>query len=751
MEAPAGAGSGAIRRALRRGRLLGRSQAPTGHTARSTNGRRPGGSGRIPAQTLLLAGLATLCVAVSAPSGCGSTKWEGTKQTLVVESGVTFRAHGDFMQIDRGDGWEDFFVQAVNLTAGVPGTVPGELAASREDYDQWLVLMADMGVNVLRLYTLHHPRFYEAFAQYNLDHPDKPLYLLQGIWLDEIEEDKEGNFEGDYITDQTEVMDLEIQYVIDAVHGDLLVDPGPERWGKAFGEYRTDVSSFVVGFIAGHEMLGHIVHHTNEIWADFDRYDGTYVSSPPGLPIEAWVARFLDGIIDHERSRWGDEHAVAWANWPTLDPMHHPTESSRFSNDLVDCDFARFTLHDGFEAGLFVSYHVYPFNPEFIIFDPIYQSVTNAAGQADPYLGYLLDLKAHYPDIPVLITELGIPSSQGVAHVNPYSFDHGGYDEQGQAEAVTALWRDVVESGCAGGAVFEIIDEWFKRTWMTNPTTQPEDRARLWYDVLNPEESFGIMSWYPVPGMSKTIDGDLSDWDAADVLVEQAANPVASVGDGKDGSRTLDALSVGVDPAYLFLNVGVAEPGVPDLESVIYYVGISTMGGETGGRRIPGLDVLLPPELGLESLLVIDASLGRVWLMTDLAYDPSPRINGVEKEGGCPKSNEAAAFSLSRWLIMNDEHYLEDGLDIPGAVKTYFEPGRRTSATRSSTPTPTSCPPTAAWRCVSRGTRCGSRTPRAATSSSTRPWATPRSACTRSRPRASGSWCSRRSPRATAR
>lgn len=621
---------------------------------------------------------ATLIVVVLALSSCGSTPWQGgnVPAPYGVDSGVEFRAVGDYFEINRGDGWEEFLIKSVNVTASVPGTVPGELAAAREDYDLWLELLAEMNVNVVRVYTLHHPRFYHALASYNLAHPDRPIYLIQGIWLDEIEEELDGTFHGDYISDRTEQMHEETRYVINALHGRESIEPGPPRWGKAFGTYTADVSSFVVAWLPGSEMLGNIVAESHAQFPTFTSYDGKYVSEPDGKPIEAWVASILDDVIDYEQRTYGVMRPVAFSSWPALDPMDHPTESSRFSQDTVNADFADYDIDPAFDRGIFVNYHVYPFNPEFIIFDPVYRSVTDADGNPNPYLGYLLDLKAHHPGVPLFIGEFGIPSSLGVAHVNDLSWNHGGYDEWSQADAVPDMWRDIVQSGCAGGAVFEIMDEWFKKTWMTNPTTQPADRAKLWLDVLNPEEHFGIFSFYPIPGMGRRIDGDGSDWVPEDVLYTQSSNPVTGIADGHDPSRTLEGLSVTVDPAYLFLRIDTGATGPPDLSKAVYFVGISTVGGATGDTRWPGLSTTVQDSLGMEALLAIDAAQGRVWLLIDDEYDISRRVSGESRTGGKPVLGHDGTFIMSRWIMMNDEQYIEEGIDVPEARKMYFEPGR---------------------------------------------------------------------------
>ncbi len=43
--------------------------------------------------------------------------------------------------------------------------------------------MGDLGIRVVRIYTLHPPAFYDELAAYNEAHADAPLYLVQGAYL----------------------------------------------------------------------------------------------------------------------------------------------------------------------------------------------------------------------------------------------------------------------------------------------------------------------------------------------------------------------------------------------------------------------------------------------------------------------------------------------------------------------------------------------------------------------------------------
>jgi hypothetical protein len=588
------------------------------------------------------------------------------REKVTYAGGARFRTAGDRFEIstDGGATYQPFFAKGVNLAISTPGHLPGELFATLEDYGRWLARLAEMNCNVVRAYTLHHPPFYAALGHWNETHPAQPIYLVQGIWLDELEE-------GDYMTDGSEQLQEEIAYVVDAIHGEADV---PERLGKAFGYYRHDISNFVMAWLPGHEMDGEMVKESNKLWAPYTHYDGQYLSSPEGQPIESWVARGLDTVVTYEMTQYGAQRPVGWSNWPALDPIHHPTETNRFGQDAVDVDFGRFQLHAPFNAGLFVSYHVYPFNPEFIIYDPQYVAQKNDRGQTDSYLGYLLDLKAHHRGLPLFITEYGLPSSFGVAHINASAFNHGGYTEQEQAIKVVDMFHSIIEAGAAGAVVFELIDEWFKRTWMTTPTTLPEDRARLWYDVINPEESFGLISYYPLAD-SPIIDGNTDDWKAGQKpLAAQSGSPLASGGDGHDAERTITALYAAADPAFLFLRLQLASEVLPDLAQTAWYIGISTLNGPTGDSRFPDLDLRLSESNGLEAMVILDEKRQVFELRIDEEYDPGRRLNGESKSGGLPVPNDNGSYILSRMMVNNNEAYLSAGKPFVPEIK-YYQPG----------------------------------------------------------------------------
>src|SRR5207247_1123906 len=78
-------------------------------------------------------------------------------------------------------------------------------------------------------------------------------------------------------------------------------------------------------------------------------------------------------------------------------------------------------------------YHAYPYYPDFIGLDSTYGAARSSAG-ASHYYGYLLDLKRHHAGRALLIAEYGVPSSRGLAHLQPEGLHHGGHDEREMAQ-----------------------------------------------------------------------------------------------------------------------------------------------------------------------------------------------------------------------------------------------------------------------------------------------------------------------------
>ena len=395
----------------------------------------------------------------------------------------------DRFAIWNGREYIPIIIKGINMGISVPGTQPGQLAATRDDYRRWFHLIKEAGYNTIRIYTLHFPRFYEELHQYNLEHPGNPLLLLQGIWLEEQETSTD-------LFNLSAIFNHEIMEVVKAVHGDIQIDT---RFGKAFGDFNSNISPWVVGYLIGREIFPDEVSLTNQAHVGENEYMGTYFQlSGGGDPVEVWIAQQIDSLMIYEKEMYNTVRPVGFSSWPTLDPLIHPTEQTiaESHEDDEKIDLANVVASDS-SGGFFIGYHAYPYYPDFIIQDPNYSVESDVIGP-NGYLGYLKDLKQHYEGIPLVIAEYGVPSSWGSGHLSPTGMHHGGISEEEQGQYSIRMLDNILGSGCAGGIQFSLLDEWFKQTWITNPYSNPDFR-HFWHNITAPEQNFGILSFAPPP------------------------------------------------------------------------------------------------------------------------------------------------------------------------------------------------------------------------------------------------------------
>ncbi|MFC1555718.1 T9SS type A sorting domain-containing protein [candidate division KSB1 bacterium] len=461
---------------------------------------------------------------------------------------VPFAAQYDYLGIYNGAGYDQLFIKGVNLGVSVPGTHPGELAATREQYDRWLEKMGEIGLNTLRIYTLHFPRFYQALYDYNSSHPDNPLYLFQGIWLNEENPS--------YDLEQLSIeFDSDIEEVIDCVHGNRTID---NRFGKAYGEFNTDISEWIIGYIIGREIFPEEVLNTNSIYPDSTDYLGTAIQIDSVTATEVWAAKHLNKTIVYERNTYDVERPVSISSWPTLDPLTHPTEDSTRSNeDKAILDLGNIQIVNA-PAGVFIAYHAYPYYPDFISEDPGYIQYSDSEGP-NSYLGYLNDIKDHYSGMPLIIAEFGVPSSWGNAHYAQSGMHQGGFDEKQQGEYNVRMLQNIYEAGCGGGMLFSWIDEWFKQSWITNPIGPDASRRPLWHNVTNPEQNYGLIAFDP----------DSVDFSAFNAI---------------EDSNSISRVQVDVDNQFFYLKITL-DSALSISDSLI--IGFDTYRSDLGESILP--------------------------------------------------------------------------------------------------------------------------------------------------------------------
>ena len=522
---------------------------------------------------------------------------------------LPYSTTSDYLTVKVEGEYRPIFIRGMNLGVAKPGTLAGELAATDQDYRRWLDMMRQWGINVLRIYTLHYPRFYEALDEHNRTHPDNPIYVLHGIWLDEESSSSDDLF------DMTAQFRAGMHEVVDAVHGNRSIR---ERRGRAFGEYEIDISQWVLGWIVGREVHPEEVLVTNEANSHIQSFDGEAFRVEEGDAVEVWWARHLDTLVTYERDFYGVQRPVSVSSWPSLDPLDHPTEGSYYSSeDVASFDATRIEPIDA-PAGIFATYHAYPYYPDYIVDDPDYRQFADDEGP-NSYMGYLFRLKDHYRDIPLLIGEVGVPSSWGSAHWGHENMDHGGHDELEQGEVARRLFHTIHDTNCAGGALFAWIDEWWKPTWITDHIDFGLYRRKTWHNVTAAEQNFGLIAF------------DLGAPDFSDF------GPVSATGD-------IESVQASADAAFFHVRLNLRRSLTSDDRLIIGY---DTYRDDLGESILPdGVQTQNRNEFAL----VIDPDEAAD-LQVTLAYDLFGRFFYTSDEGQKYRSTatDGGPWRLIRW------------------------------------------------------------------------------------------------------
>ena len=407
-----------------------------------------------------------------------------------------------YMQILKNGSWEDMLIKGVNMGIAKPGHFPGETAISKEEYLRWFQYIGDMNANAIRVYTIHPPAFYEAFYEYN-QKAEKTIFLFHGVWMNEENMVAEKNV---FDKNQTDEFIEEIKKTIDVIHGKATI---PKRAGHAYGNYSYDVSPYVLGFMIGTEWDPEVVSESNRKNQDLVDFNGAYMKTVGASPFEIWLAEMMDYLAVYEAEQYHWQHSTSFTNWVTTDLLNHPSEPSE-KEDMVAIDPNHILKKDTFHAGMFASYHVYPYYPDFLNYEFKYIEYKDENGEGNNYEAYLKELRAAH-QMPVLVAEFGVPASRGLTHENPYGLNQGQHSETEQGEINSLLFESIVKESYAGGMVFTWQDEWFKRTWNTMDYDNPYRRP-YWSNSQTNEQHFGLLSFDPGE-IGFYPDGSTSDWE----------------------------------------------------------------------------------------------------------------------------------------------------------------------------------------------------------------------------------------------
>ncbi|MBM6617644.1 hypothetical protein [Bacillus suaedaesalsae] len=563
---------------------------------------------------------------------------------VMTENGVKIsgKSSNEYLQVLKDGQWENILIKGVNLGIAKPGSFPGETSISKQEYMQWFNQIGEMNANAIRVYTIHPPGFYEALYEYNQT-ADYPIYLFHGVWLNE-----EVFYESmdAYSAENVKEFKDEITRVVDLLHGNATL---PEKVGHASGSYIYDLSPYILGYMLGVEWDPEVVRATNEKHKGTQDYSGQYVYTKGGNPFEIWLAEMMDYTINYETTTYKWQHPMSFTNWVTTDLLEHPTEPSE-KEDLVSINPNVIYSTDQHRAGMFASYHIYPYYPEFLNLEKKYVEYTDHRGERNNYAGYLNDMK-NVHNMPVMVAEFGVPGSRGITHRNIQGLDQGHHSEREQGEIIVRLFEDIVEEKMAGGLVFVWQDEWFKRTWNTMDYDNP-DRRPFWSNIQTSEQNFGLLSFDPgKKGFEIRVDGKIQDW----------TNQESKLYENEDLNLWMHH-----DERYVYIRVD-SEMGI-DMDQKNTYLLINTLPNH-GQQTIPnvkevqgkGIDFVVQLNGTETSNVVVDANYDTYYYHYHKVLNMIPKENEIYHPIRLALNKELSYTNEEGQTITNPFDYAETG------------------------------------------------------------------------------------------
>lgn len=469
------------------------------------------------------------------------------------ENGIKYAAMVDDKNfyIYENNQWVKKFIKGVNMGAAKPGAFPGELAVTEKEYLRWFKYIQKMNADVVRVYTTLKPEFYDALYKYNLM-SKKPLYIIQGVWVNEDDIIRLHDAHNKAIKDAFIKDGLNL---VDIIHGNFTL---PEKKGFASGEYNHDISKYVLAWILGIEWDPDLVAETNKKNPGNNCFYGDYLFTENASPFEAFLCEVGDSVISYETEKYNMQRPVSFANWVTTDVLKHPNEPLE-KEDMAEVNTEHIKKRAAFKPGLFASYHIYPYYPDFMNYEKEYAGFVDKDGKINTYKAYLKDLiKEH--SMPVLVAEFGVPASRGKAHENIHmGFNQGNLNEKQQGEIDAKMLRDIYDEGFAGALVFTWQDEWFKRTWNTMDFDDPERRP-YWANVQTNEQQFGLLAFDP--GEKKCecyVDGNIEEWKESKPIAEADGIKLYAKSDEKYIYFMADADNFSIDKDVLVIAVDTIQ------------------------------------------------------------------------------------------------------------------------------------------------------------------------------------------------
>jgi hypothetical protein len=308
----------------------------------------------------------------------------------------------------------------------------------------------------------------------------------------------------------------DLEATVNVIHGDAVI---LDNSRKHSGIFIYDISRYVIGYVLGENTGSEIIILTNHRYPEITSYDGTFYAIENAAAFDCFAAECMDYVVKYEADKYQFIKLCSYISSPETDPIDHRNESNASKGSSVHIEEIVYKKPQ--LKNIFAAYSAHPNAPDFFDYDytdnPVLDENSN-------YSRYLESLNSYY-DIPLLITDTGIPSSRGISQVDlDDGYNRGGFTEEEQGEMLVSIIKDTERAGCAGVIINSFQDNWGSLSTANTKDYVNVDGTPYWQDVQSSDECFGIMEFIPTDRNKNTVctvDGDLKEWTGTPIFTSE--------------------------------------------------------------------------------------------------------------------------------------------------------------------------------------------------------------------------------------
>ncbi len=415
---------------------------------------------------------------------------------------VPFRAEGKLLTEHRGDDYVPLTLRGVELSPAKPGEMQTAYALSEEDYLRYLTQIGEMGANCVHVVSVMDVDFYNALYAYNTE-AESPIMLIQGFSVSDRINNDPGNA---YESGLKKLLIRSGKTAVDVVHGRKNL-PFSDSGGT--GNFRRDVSPWVVGFLADAGWSGDTIAYTDHSIVYSGEYHGDYYETgPEATPFEAMLAAVMDEVAAYENGKYRALRPIGYLADPTCDFLEYQEVYARQLAKYATLDAEHILPTAKSAAGRFAAYRLYDIHADFRtdLTEEQTEALAPILAELDTeeiYGGYC-QLIARYHTMPV-VGFYTCPSSR------TNSTDGTAMNERQQGERLALLARTLEAEGWSGGLISSWQDNWSRSSWNTS-FAMDFDTNHVWHDLNTEGQNTGLLAYMPGREAVCVLDGNDGEW-----------------------------------------------------------------------------------------------------------------------------------------------------------------------------------------------------------------------------------------------